>query len=195
MSDSQADPDSREERFNALLAEYLTALDAGRAPDRQSWIAEHAEFAEELEEFFTGSEQFQRLSESFHGSVVRTPEHVGAEKPRQPGTNSTQSLQATPNQDEPTSPWPASARPPALERFPPGTVLLGRYHVVNQLGKGGMGEAYRAFDLVLRQHVALKFLSSRVGLEPEILERFLNEVRLARPGLPRTDRLLEGRMV
>ena len=74
-------------------------------------------------------------------------------------------------------------------------MLLGRYHVVNQLGKGGMGEVYRAFDLVLRQHVALKFLSSRVGLEPEILERFLNEVRLARPGLPRTDRLLEGRMV
>ncbi len=43
-------------------------------------------------------------------------------------------------------------------RFPPGTVLAGRYRIVGLIGQGGMGEVYRANDLKLGQPVALKFL-------------------------------------
>jgi serine/threonine-protein kinase len=43
-------------------------------------------------------------------------------------------------------------------RFPPGTLVGGRYRVVGLLGRGGMGEVYRADDLTLGQPVALKFL-------------------------------------
>ncbi|HEX9732465.1 MAG TPA: protein kinase [Thermoanaerobaculia bacterium] len=65
-------------------------------------------------------------------------------------------------------------------RFAPGTVLADRYRIVRLLGRGGMGEVYRADDLKLGLRVALKFLSERLERDPLIRERFLDEVRLAR---------------
>jgi serine/threonine-protein kinase len=68
---------------------------------------------------------------------------------------------------------------PASERaFTPGTLLAGRYRVVALLGKGGMGEIYRAEDTKLGQTVALKFV--RGALSPEALQRLYAEVRIGR---------------
>ncbi len=64
--------------------------------------------------------------------------------------------------------------------FTPGTVLLSRYRIVGLIGRGGMGEVYRAQDLKLGQSVALKFLPESMQRDPARLERFLSEVRVAR---------------
>jgi serine/threonine-protein kinase len=65
-------------------------------------------------------------------------------------------------------------------RFAPGTMLAGRYQIVGLLGKGGMGEVYRANDLTLDQQVALKFLPASMATHPAMLARFHSEVRIAR---------------
>jgi hypothetical protein len=65
-------------------------------------------------------------------------------------------------------------------RFPPGTLLAQRYRIVSLLGRGGMGEVYRANDLLLGQTVALKFLPLQWTSDEPTLARFRNEVRIAR---------------
>jgi serine/threonine protein kinase len=74
---------------------------------------------------------------------------------------------------------PPSTPAPA-QRFAPGTLLSARYRIVSRLGKGGMGEVFRADDLVLGQSVALKFLPETARGNENLLARFYEEVRITR---------------
>ena len=59
-------------------------------------------------------------------------------------------------------------------------VVGERYRIVSLLGRGAMGEVYRADDLKVGQRVALKFLPVHFALDAGRMNRFVNEVRLAR---------------
>jgi hypothetical protein len=65
-------------------------------------------------------------------------------------------------------------------RFPPGAIIADRYRVVALLGRGGMGEVYRAEDLRLSQVLAIKFLPEALSQDQAALARFHSEVRVAR---------------
>jgi serine/threonine protein kinase len=89
--------------------------------------------------------------------------------------------------DAPTDPpprKPSSSRPasdPSRDegRFAAGVLIAERYRIISLLGRGGMGEVFRADDLTLGQPVALKFLPESMTDEL-MLERFRNEVRITR---------------
>ncbi len=76
---------------------------------------------------------------------------------------------------------PSSVTPtPSSLPFAPGAIIAGRYRLVSLLGRGGMGEVYRADDLTLDQPVALKFLPAGVASDPDRLAQFHAELRVAR---------------
>ena len=65
-------------------------------------------------------------------------------------------------------------------RFAPGTMIARRYRIVAMVGEGGMGEVYRADDIKLGQHVALKFIPPSIASDASAIERLYAEVRIGR---------------
>jgi serine/threonine protein kinase len=61
-----------------------------------------------------------------------------------------------------------------------GTLFAGRYEVIEELGRGGMGRVYKVFDQKIKEIVALKLINPEIGFNEKAIERFRNELRFAR---------------
>jgi eukaryotic-like serine/threonine-protein kinase len=61
-----------------------------------------------------------------------------------------------------------------------GTTFAGRYEVIEELGKGGMGHVYKVHDRKTREKIALKLLKPDIAADEQAIERFGNELRFAR---------------
>ena len=61
-----------------------------------------------------------------------------------------------------------------------GTTFAGRYQIIEELGKGGMGKVYKAHDTEIKEKVALKLLRPEISADTKTVERFQNELKFAR---------------
>src|SRR5436190_17521048 len=109
----------------------------------------------------------------FEGETIAPPAPTPRKPPSTPA--SSRNPRSTPVSNPLTSSDPIGGG-----RFTPGQILAERYRVVALVGRGGMGEVFRAEDLTLGQIVAMKFLPERLSQDAAALERFHAEVRNAR---------------
>jgi len=66
------------------------------------------------------------------------------------------------------------------EELTRGTTFAGRYEIIEELGKGGMGKVYRAEDKKIKEEVALKLIKPEIASDKKTIERFSNELKMAR---------------
>jgi len=67
-----------------------------------------------------------------------------------------------------------------IKELTTGSTFAGRYQIIEELGKGGMGKVYKVFDTDIKEKVALKLLKPEIASDRETIERFSNELKLAR---------------
>jgi hypothetical protein len=106
-----------------------------------------------------------------------------------PDVAATAATAADPSAARTATSWPAVAPPGGAAPLPQ---WMGRYEVVSELGRGGMGVVYRGHDPALDRPVALKVLSAALASDASFRERFLSEARsMARIEHPSVVRVLD----
>jgi serine/threonine-protein kinase len=68
----------------------------------------------------------------------------------------------------------------AQEELTTGSTFAGRYKIIEELGKGGMGRVYKVLDSKIDEKIALKLIRPEVSLDKNTITRFSNELKLAR---------------
>ena len=68
----------------------------------------------------------------------------------------------------------------AVLKLETGSSFAGRYRIIEELGRGGMGRVYKALDTELNEKIALKLLKPQIAADEDMIERFRNELKTAR---------------
>jgi serine/threonine-protein kinase len=67
-----------------------------------------------------------------------------------------------------------------FQKLAPGTELVGRFRVVQKIGGGGFGTVYLVEDVLVKETLVLKILSPQLSLDPTMIKRFVQELKLTR---------------
>lgn len=152
---------------SAAIAQYFVRVDQGGRVDREAFIAEHPDVADQIREFFEGANLVEQLAgPTFAEQTVRLS---------LADTARSQIIDETipgllPSQAS------TMAREPVVDAAIPQQ--LGRYRLERIIGRGAMGTVYLAHDEQLHRDVALKVPRFEVdGSRDELMQRFFREAR------------------
>jgi WD40 repeat protein/tRNA A-37 threonylcarbamoyl transferase component Bud32 len=137
----------RQRLLQEVLKDYMQRLDRGEAVDRQQLLDRHPELAEELQSYFAGSDEVERLGRQAREEAASGP---------------LPALPATCGLDEA---GPATG----------AVAAVGDYQLLEQIGQGGMGVIYKARHLSLQRLVALKMIRPDRLASPADVLRFHHE--------------------
>ena len=194
--------DTIETLLYQLIAAYQADIEAGRPVTPAQLIAEHPELAEELRAHLRVSglahrmpRKFQAGSESGDPSERLRPVGQALEHLSGPGLSAAAPPSAelasdlvgavrasldSPQADRSATTVDAVASPTASG---PSTVTIttaGRYHLLEEIGRGGMGTIYRARDDALGRELAVKLIRGTHADDPRRVRRFVEEAQIER---------------
>jgi tRNA A-37 threonylcarbamoyl transferase component Bud32 len=144
---------ARDRQLEAILHSYLQAVDAGQAPDRNTFLRQHTEFASELAAFFANQEEVAQLAQRMAPPALTAP--AGADIP--------------------------TLVPGEVPTAGPGTHLryFGDYELLAEIARGGMGIVYKARQSSLNRIVALKMILAGQLASAADVKRFRTEAEAA----------------
>ena len=67
-----------------------------------------------------------------------------------------------------------------IEELTTGSTFAGRYQIIEEMGKGGMGRVYKVLDKETKERIALKLIKPAIASDKKTIERFRNELTTAR---------------
>jgi hypothetical protein len=153
MNSPSPDNTERSARLDELIAAYLEAVEIGRSPDRDAWLAEHPDLADDLRQFFANHDRMAQV-----GAPLRAVAPVAA-----PPSEAATLAPTAP----PTDPLLGKVR------------YFGDYELLEEIARGGMGVVYKARQVSLDREVALKMILSGNLASADDVRRFRTEAEAA----------------
>ncbi len=158
----------QDERLYEALVEFLESSEAGKPLSATALMARYPEYARELKEYLETRARVDRLTapvrQAAHTLIAAALSWSGSDPPVAVGVE------------------PAATFPPDEPASAPG-----RYHLLGEIARGGMGTILRGHDNLLNREIAFKFLLGKYRADPEMRRRFAHEARvtgrLQHPGI------------
>ncbi len=167
-----ADEEHPVDQLDQIIADYLSAEEAGNALDRDALLREHPEHAADLALFFADHDGMRQVRVGLPGAALSGPNLTPDSDRSVPAA---QAPRRDTDRDQVTIEFRPSAKPSSCEQPP----LFGDFELLEEIARGGMGIVYRARQRSLNRIVALKMILAGQLASAEDVQRFRKEAEAA----------------